>query len=117
MKKRDCTICVVKTKGLISCANTAQLICAFVFAYADCWFSHAMAQISIREIYIIYLEILRFQFGRFAQKMRDPLETMEISNMNSIFLPEIPDDPPRWYSMPSEQASMEEFPWLGERLP
>ena len=36
-KKRNCTICVAKTKPLISCAVscavTAQLICAFVFAY------------------------------------------------------------------------------------
>ena len=30
--------CVAKTKKLISCAVTAQLICVFVFAYADCWF-------------------------------------------------------------------------------
>ena len=30
---------------LISCAVTAQLFCIFVFAYADCWFSHAKAQI------------------------------------------------------------------------
>ena len=27
-----------KTKALNSCAVTAQLICVFVFAYADCWF-------------------------------------------------------------------------------
>ena len=41
-KKMDCTICVAKTKALNSCAVTAQLIravtaqliCAFVFAYA-----------------------------------------------------------------------------------
>ena len=25
--------CVVKTKGLISCAVTAELVCVFVFAY------------------------------------------------------------------------------------
>ena len=31
---------------LISCAVTAQLICFFVFAYANCWFSHAKAQYS-----------------------------------------------------------------------
>ena len=30
-KKRNCTIRVAKTKVLISCAVTAQLICAFVF--------------------------------------------------------------------------------------
>ena len=35
-KKRDCTIRVAKTMALISCAVTAQLICAFVFAYVDC---------------------------------------------------------------------------------
>ena len=32
-----------KTKALISCAVTAQLICAFVFAYANCWFSHYLS--------------------------------------------------------------------------
>ena len=32
---------------LISCAVTAQLICTYVFAYADCWFSGAAAHISI----------------------------------------------------------------------
>ena len=31
---------MAKTKALISCAVTAQLICTFVFAQADCWFSH-----------------------------------------------------------------------------
>ena len=31
---RSCTICVVKTKALISSAVTMQLICTFVFAYA-----------------------------------------------------------------------------------
>ena len=40
-----CTIRVAKTKALISFAVTAKLICAFVFAYADCWFSHGAAQI------------------------------------------------------------------------
>ena len=35
---------VAKTKALISFAVTAKLICVFVFAYADCWFSHGAAQ-------------------------------------------------------------------------
>ena len=35
-----------KTKALISFAVTAKLICACVFAYADCWFSHVAAQIT-----------------------------------------------------------------------
>ena len=45
-KYRDCTICVAKTKVLISCAVTAQLICGFVFAYAKSRFSHDGAHIS-----------------------------------------------------------------------
>ena len=42
----DCTICEAKTKVLISCEVTAQLICAFVFAYADCWFCDTVAQVK-----------------------------------------------------------------------
>ena len=42
--KRDCTIYIVKTMALISCAVTAQLICAFVFADAKSMFSHGAAQ-------------------------------------------------------------------------
>ena len=34
---------VAKTKMLIGCAVTAQLICTFVFIYANHWFSHAQA--------------------------------------------------------------------------
>ena len=45
-------MCVAKTKALISFAVTEKLICTFVFAYANCWFSHARA--------LIYLFILRF---------------------------------------------------------
>ena len=46
-KKRDCTIHVAKTKALISFAVTAKLICGFVFAYANCCFSHAQAHIIV----------------------------------------------------------------------
>ena len=42
---RHCTIRVAKTEALISFAVTAKLICTCVFAYADCWFSHAAAHI------------------------------------------------------------------------
>ena len=34
----DCTVYVAKTKALISCAVTAQLICAFIFAYVKSGF-------------------------------------------------------------------------------
>ena len=37
-------MCVAKTKALISFAITAKLICVFVFAYADCWFSREAVQ-------------------------------------------------------------------------
>ena len=42
--KLVCTFYVVKTNVLISYAVTAQLICAFVLAYAKIRFSHAAAQ-------------------------------------------------------------------------
>ena len=45
-KKRDCTFDEAKTKALISCAATAQLICAFVFAYAKIRFSNDVAQMT-----------------------------------------------------------------------
>ena len=46
MKKWKCTISVAKTKAQISFAVTAKLICVFVFAYADCLFSHEAAQVK-----------------------------------------------------------------------
>ena len=53
------TICVAKTKALISCEVTAQLICAFVFAYAKIRFSHDEAHIvelGFMGIYIFSLK-------------------------------------------------------------
>ena len=38
---------------LISFAVTAKLICAFVFAYADCWFSHETAHISFSVLHLV----------------------------------------------------------------
>ena len=43
--QRDCTICVAKTKALISFAVTAKLICVFIFAFAKSRFSHNEAHI------------------------------------------------------------------------
>ena len=40
---RDSTICVAKTKALISFAVTTKLVFAFVFANANCWFSDVAA--------------------------------------------------------------------------
>ena len=49
---RDSTIRVVKTKVLISFVVTVKLICTFVFAYVDSWFSHAAAHIV--SIYLLW---------------------------------------------------------------
>ena len=46
-EKRDCTVCVAKTKALISFTVIAKLICVFVFAYAKSRFSYDVAQIEI----------------------------------------------------------------------
>ena len=67
---RNSTIRVVKTKALISCAVTAQLICAFVFAYAKCWFSHYMAHFSLMCLYEKTLCNCAKPFMRFS--MRKP---------------------------------------------
>ena len=55
-KKRNCTIRVAKTKGLI----TAKLICAFIFAYANCWFSHAKAHLML--IYAVIAKVIPYSF-------------------------------------------------------
>ena len=47
---------MAKTKALISCAFTAQLICVFVFAYANCWFSHAHAHLYLSNSCSLWLE-------------------------------------------------------------
>ena len=52
LESRGIVLCVAKTKALISFAVTAKLICAFVFAYAGCWFSHAAAQISNHKLLV-----------------------------------------------------------------
>ena len=54
----DCTISVAKTKALISFAATAKLICVFVFAYAECWFSHAAAKISFLLLFSLVWTVM-----------------------------------------------------------
>ena len=39
-----------ENKGADSFAVTAKLICAFFFAYADCWFSHEAAHVLVRSL-------------------------------------------------------------------
>ena len=51
-ENNDCTIYVAKSKALIGCAVTTQLISAFVFAFAKRRFSHDVAQkyISVNQL-------------------------------------------------------------------
>ena len=42
----SCTIRVAKTKAMIRCAVTAQLVCVFVFAYAKSCFSHEVVKMT-----------------------------------------------------------------------
>ena len=52
-KSRDCTFYVAKTKAVISCSVTVQLICAFVLACAKSRFYHDMAHIGMRYYTIL----------------------------------------------------------------
>ena len=51
------TVYEAKTKALISCAVTIQLICTFVFAYAKSRFSHDAAHIEYcyRQTHFIWM--------------------------------------------------------------
>ena len=56
-QKSKCIIRVAKTKALISFEVPARLICVFVFAYAYCWFSHAVAHmlLHVLNVYIVFV--------------------------------------------------------------
>ena len=49
---------IAKTKMLISCAVTAQLICVFVFAYAKSRFSHNEAHIVGNHLIVNHLDVM-----------------------------------------------------------
>ena len=50
----DCTICVAKTKALISFAVIVKLICVFVFAFAKSRFSHEGAHFDTCTCFHVY---------------------------------------------------------------
>ena len=62
----NCTIQGAKTKALISFAVTAKLICVFVFAYADCWFSHEAAHLLHDIRLIIYALFINEEHIRYT---------------------------------------------------
>ena len=55
----DCTIYVAKTKALITCADTAQLIRAFVYTYANGFFNDAAHILQ-------YMFTVSFGYGQFV---------------------------------------------------
>ena len=88
--KRNCTICVAKTKALISCAVTAQLICAFVFAWVRIRYSHdATHMIWMVYMYFIfykkYFLQMCFRSGISRVKLEQhPTRTLEIVEQSSL---------------------------------
>ena len=36
-----------ENKGADQLRSSCEAVCAFVFAYADCWFSHAVAKLAL----------------------------------------------------------------------
>ena len=53
----------MKTKALISFAVTAKLICVFVFAYADCWFSDAAAHLSSLDVLYVLQNSINLNYA------------------------------------------------------
>ena len=58
---------VAKTMALNSFAVTAKLICVFVFAYADCWFSHEAAQMCVNTRIKVNIWRVRIEINRSAE--------------------------------------------------
>ena len=77
--KKDCTICVAKTKALISFAVTAKLICVFVFAYAKSRFSHNEAQLMANAW---TLNIFNCQGGLIRKSVTRISESPKLSEMS-----------------------------------
>ena len=57
---------VAKTKALISCAVTAQLICVFVFAYAKSPFSHDATHLIAKVLKLCIKQVNRVAHNKGA---------------------------------------------------
>ena len=62
-----------ENKGADQLRLTAKLICAFVFAYADCWFSHGAAQINASRVYMMYMlcDFLQEDHEHYKKKLEE----------------------------------------------
>ena len=77
IRRRGIVLSAWRKQRLFSCAVIAQLICVFVFAYANCWFSHAKAQFCLFELMLNvpvksfgHVGTLPSFYGTFIPKMR-----------------------------------------------
>ena len=77
----------MKTKVLISFVVTANLIYAFVFAYADCWFSHEAAHIMMGMLYIDHM-LVKMVLTNFLKKNGGIREILKATRQNFLQLME-----------------------------
>ena len=59
-KKKELYYPCSENKGVISFRVTAKLVCAFVFLYANCWFSNAAAHLLFEHEGVFCLFVNRF---------------------------------------------------------
>ena len=57
--------------ALISFAVTAKLICVFVFAYADCWFSHEAAHMQSIVYNYSMFSIISSKYTKFCGNAKE----------------------------------------------
>ena len=75
-------MCVAKTKALVSCAVTAQLICAFIFAWEKVWLSHEVA-----HLFLMY-HLVPASFHRTLERaLQKSLKVLECSLIRRKILP------------------------------
>ena len=87
----NCTICVAKTKGQISCSMHAQLICTFVFAKPKIGFSHDVADMRTNQNNTLYGMVI-----------------MIIQNVHCISRDNHPENNQLW----SKYLSGNNLPWI-----
>ena len=83
----DCTIYLAITKALISCADTLQLICTFVLAYAKSRFCHDVGQLIISPLKHKFKVLIRsVELSRVASNVFPDMEKTRNSplSMNTL---------------------------------
>ena len=79
-----CSIYVVKTKALISCMVNLQLMCSFVFTYANSRFSHAVAQKMMMMMTMMMMMISIFSgYGSVQMTLFDLLYYVHLKQLRS----------------------------------